>query len=111
MCRVLTRLKANYQLSHIIGTDSYTDWIVLVANFTCQTFKAWHWAQNSMFYLLGLWARLVSSTTYLKSDVPDRMDVLSPQIMESYVESRLECGAYFHGEVDEGNNKMTHFRE
>jgi len=39
------------------------------------------------------------------------MDVLSPQIMESYVESRLECGAYFHGEVDEGNNKMTHFRE
>ena len=43
-----------------------------------------------MYYLLGLWSRLVSSVPYLKSDAPSLLDSFVPQITEAYVNSRLD---------------------
>ena len=46
--------------------DGYTEWIQLVADLTVSSLSSWQWAAGSVYYLLGLWSRLVSSMPYLK---------------------------------------------
>ena len=60
-CRLLARLKANYQLSELVASDGYAEWISIVATFTIDSFNHWQWAANSVYYLLSLWSRLVTS--------------------------------------------------
>jgi len=92
-CRLLGRLKTNYQLNEIVSVDCYPDWIQLVAGFTVSSLKSWQWASGSVYYLLGLWSRLVSSVPYLKGDKPSMLDRFVPNIIEAYVTSRLESVA------------------
>lgn len=89
LCRLLARMKANFQLKQIIKCPVYNDWIVLMANFTTKSFQAWNWAPNSVYYLLSLWSRLVSSIAYLQANEDTKLEILAPQILESYVRSRL----------------------
>ncbi|PSC72660.1 exportin-7 isoform X2 isoform A [Micractinium conductrix] len=89
-CRLLGRLKANYQLSELVGLESYKEWIQLVAEFTISSLNSWQWASGSVYYLLGLWSRLVSSMPYLKGDAPSQLDVFVPKITRAYITSRLE---------------------
>lgn len=90
LCRLLGRLKTNFQLAEIIAVDCYPEWINRVATLTVESLKSWQWASDSVFYLLGLWARLVSSVPYLKGDTPSGLDAFVPQITEAFVTSRLE---------------------
>jgi len=89
-CRLLGRLKTNYQLSELVGLGAYREWIALVAEFTVNSLKSWQWTSGSVYYLLGLWSRLVSSMPYLKGDAPSHLDVYVPKITRSYMESRLQ---------------------
>lgn len=50
---------------------------------TCQ------WASNSVYYLLGLWSRLVTSVPYLKGDTPSLLDETVPKITEDFISSRF----------------------
>lgn len=43
-----------------------------------------------MYYLLGLWSRLVSSVPYLKGDAPSLLDEFVPKITEGFITSRLD---------------------
>lgn len=88
-CRLLGRLKTNYQLSELVGLEVYPEWTSLVADFTIQSLKSWQWASSSVFYLLGLWSRLVSSMPYLKGDNPSLLETQVPRITQAYIESRL----------------------
>ncbi len=88
-CRLLGRLKTNYQLSELVGLEAYPEWTSLVADFTIQSLKSWQWASASVFYLLGLWSRLVSSMPYLKGDKPSLLEAQVPRITQAYIESRL----------------------
>ena len=65
ICRLLARLKANYQLSELVASEAYGEWISIVATFTIDSFNHWQWAANSVYYLLSLWSRLVASMPYL----------------------------------------------
>jgi len=89
-CRLLGRLKTNYQLSELVSVENYADWIRLVAEFTIQSLQSWQWASGSVYYLLGLWSRLVSSVPYLKSESPSLLDSFVPKITEAYITSRLD---------------------
>jgi len=89
-CRLLGRLKTNYQLSELVAVDNYVDWIQQVADLTINSLNSWQWASSSVYYLLGLWSRLVSSVPYLKGDSPSRLDANVPQITQAYITSRLE---------------------
>ncbi|CAM6032695.1 unnamed protein product [Sphagnum compactum] len=89
-CRLLGRLKTNYQLSELVSIENYADWIQLVAEFTIQSLQSWQWASGSVYYLLGLWSRLVSSVPYLKSESPSLLDNFVPKITETYISSRLD---------------------
>lgn len=92
-CRVLGRLKTNYQLAELVGLEAYPEWVNLVATFTVESLNSWQWASGSVFYLLGLWSRLVSSMPYLKGDAPSQLDAFVPKITRAYIESRLQSVA------------------
>ena len=71
-----------------VNIDGYQEWIQLVADFTVNSLKSWQWAKGSVFYLLGLWSRLVSSMPYLKGESPSLLESYVPKIMKSYITSR-----------------------
>ncbi|XP_039036143.1 exportin-7-like isoform X2 [Hibiscus syriacus] len=88
-CRLLGRFRVNYQLSELVNMQGYSDWIRLVAEFTLKSLQSWQWASSSVYYLLGLWSRLVSSVPYLKGDAPSLLDEFVPKITESFLTSRF----------------------
>lgn len=89
-CRLLGRFRINYQLSELVTMEGYGDWIRLVAEFTSKSLQSWQWASSSVYYLLGLWSRLVSSVPYLKGDAPSLLDEFVPKITEGFITSRLD---------------------
>ncbi|KAM4091517.1 hypothetical protein ACJW30_09G141900 [Castanea mollissima] len=89
-CRLLGRLKVNYQLSELVNADGYTDWIRLVADFTLKSLHSWQWAGSSVYYLLGMWSRLVTSVRFLKTDSANLLDEYAPKIIEGFISSRFD---------------------
>lgn len=41
-CRLLGRLKANYQLSELVKTEGYEEWLRLAAEFAVHSFSQMH---------------------------------------------------------------------
>ncbi|OIV97529.1 hypothetical protein TanjilG_12286 [Lupinus angustifolius] len=85
----LAHLMTGTKLSELVNVEGYSDWIRLVAEFTLKSLQSWQWASNSVYYLLGLWSRLVSSVPYLKGDAPSLLDEFVPKITESFITSRF----------------------
>ncbi|GLT62173.1 hypothetical protein SLA2020_348300 [Shorea laevis] len=77
------------QLSELVTVEGYSDWIRLVAEFTLKSLQSWQWASSSVYYLLGLWSRLVTSVPYLKGDAPSLLDEFVPKITEGFITSRF----------------------
>ncbi|KAH9619691.1 hypothetical protein KSS87_015760 [Heliosperma pusillum] len=89
-CRLLGRFRVNYQLQELVSVEGYSDWIQLVAQFTSKSLQSWQWASSSVYYLLGLWSRLVASVPYLKGDAPSLLDEFVPKITEGFITSRFD---------------------
>ncbi|CAH9134813.1 unnamed protein product [Cuscuta epithymum] len=89
-CRLLGRFKVNYQIQELVHAECYGDWIRLVAEFTMKSIQSWQWASRSVYYLLGLWSRLVSSLPYLKGDTPSLLNEFVPEIAKCYITSRFD---------------------
>uniref|UniRef100_A0A2P2LZY8 Exportin-7 isoform X1 n=1 Tax=Rhizophora mucronata TaxID=61149 RepID=A0A2P2LZY8_RHIMU len=89
-CRLLGRFRINYQLSELVNMEGYSDWIQLVAEFTLKSLQSWQWASSSVYYLLGLWSRLVTSVPFLKGDAPSLLDGFVPKITEGFMTSRFD---------------------
>jgi exportin-7 len=66
-CRLLGRLKASYQLSELVKTKGFTEWLELAGDFTIRSLQNWQHSMNSIHYLLALWGRLVAALPYLRS--------------------------------------------
>ena len=71
-----------------VAVERYTEWIQQVAELTIHSLNSWQWASSSVYYLLGLWSRLVSSMPYLKGDSPSLLEINVPQITQAYISSR-----------------------
>jgi exportin-7 len=89
-CRLLARLKYNYQLSEMMKLDYYAEIVQLIAKFTITSLGVWHFSQNSLYYLLSLWQRLVASVPYTKSQEPHLLEIYTPEITKVYIQTRLE---------------------
>lgn len=96
-CRLIGRLKSNYQLSELIKAESFQEWIDLTPDFTIKSLRQWQWSANSTHYLLGLWARLVAALPYVRVEArpgsPTSSTFLDsgvPQVIQAYVQSRLD---------------------
>lgn len=80
-----------------VAVENYVDWIQQVADLTINSLNSWQWASSSVYYLLGLWSRLVSSVPYLKGDSPSLLDANVPQITKAYITSRCGEGVCWKG--------------
>ena len=112
-CRLLARLKTNYQLGELVMVDHYRDVIQLIAKFTVESLQMWQFAPNSVHYLLSLWQRMVASVPYVKGTIslvlvsvvnsstahcfpaiePHYLETYTPEVTSAYVQSRLEAVA------------------
>ncbi|KAL7742627.1 hypothetical protein ACLKA6_013958 [Drosophila palustris] len=90
-CRLLARLKSNYQLGELIAVPCYPEAIELIAKFTVQSLHMWLFAPNSVHYLLTLWQRMVASVPYVKSPDPHLLGTYTPEVVKAYIESRLDA--------------------
>ncbi|XP_046373797.1 exportin-7-like isoform X1 [Haliotis cracherodii] len=89
-CRLLARLKSNYQLGELVKVDNYSEIIKLVAEFTVTSLQMWQFAPNSVHYLLSLWQRMVASVPYVKASEPHLLETYTPEVTKAYISSRLE---------------------
>lgn len=89
-CRLLSRLKSNYQLGELVTVDNYPDAIRLMAKFTVESLQMWQFAPNSIHYLLSLWQRMVASVPYVKAAEPHLLETYTPEVTQAYITSRLE---------------------
>ncbi|CAF0733817.1 unnamed protein product, partial [Brachionus calyciflorus] len=89
-CRLLARLKCNYQLSELIKLDYYPEFIQMIAKFSITSLRMWRFSQNSLYYLLSLWQRMVASVPYIKAQEPHLLEIYTPEITSVFITSRLE---------------------
>lgn len=92
-CRLLARLKSNYQLGELVMVDSYQESIQLMAKFTVESLQMWQFAPNSIHYLLSLWQRMVASVPYVKATEPHLLETYTPEVTHAYITSRLDSVA------------------
>jgi exportin-7 len=92
-CRLLARLKANYQLGELVKVDNYLVIVELIAKFTVSSLQSWQFSANSIHYLLSLWQRMVASIPYVNATEPHLLDTYAPEITRAYLISRLESVA------------------
>eukprot|EP00339_Tiarina_fusa_P025551 CAMPEP_0117081488 /NCGR_PEP_ID=MMETSP0472-20121206/57423_1 /TAXON_ID=693140 ORGANISM="Tiarina fusus, Strain LIS" /NCGR_SAMPLE_ID=MMETSP0472 /ASSEMBLY_ACC=CAM_ASM_000603 /LENGTH=1120 /DNA_ID=CAMNT_0004809417 /DNA_START=198 /DNA_END=3560 /DNA_ORIENTATION=+ len=93
-CRLLGRLKANYQLSELVKAEGYMEWLELAASFTVQSIQNWQYSTNSIHYLLSLWGRLVAAVPYVRPETgaSGHVQHLEKQVLmvvKTYIDSML----------------------
>mmetsp|Transcript_2983 Transcript_2983/g.6712 ORF Transcript_2983/g.6712 Transcript_2983/m.6712 type:complete len:1119 (+) Transcript_2983:545-3901(+) len=93
-CRLLGRLKANYQLSELVKAEGYIEWLTLAGDFTVKSIESWQLSTNSIHYLLSLWGRLVAAVPYVRPETGAQGHVqqLEKQVLrvvKTYIESML----------------------
>jgi exportin-7 len=95
-CRLLGRLKASFQLSELVKTTGFSDWVKTAVDFTIKSLRNWQFSMNSIHYLLALWGRMVAALPYLRSDSTDsqaqaqvlRQGVFT--VVQAYIETMLD---------------------
>mmetsp|Transcript_37087 Transcript_37087/g.148002 ORF Transcript_37087/g.148002 Transcript_37087/m.148002 type:complete len:1034 (-) Transcript_37087:449-3550(-) len=91
-CRWLSRLKANHELSELMGSDLFPDWIRNVAELTLHCISSdWSIVGNSLYYLLNLWSKLVHPISKLKRNSSTSLETYVEKIVQMYVTSRLHA--------------------
>ena len=95
-CRLLGRLKASYQLSELVKTTGFNEWLELAGDFTIKSLQNWQQSMNSIHYLLALWGRMVAALPYLRADATDSQRQAQTlkscvlQVVESYIKTMLD---------------------
>lgn len=118
-CKLLSRIKNNQQLTDLIKSEGYAEWLNLTASFTIEACNNPSWSSNSMNYILGLWGRLVASVPYARLESSGNSSAMAvagimgigsgmqggggtssmPDVqLDKYVPSIV--GAYIRGRVD-----------
>ncbi|KAA0166274.1 hypothetical protein FNF31_01500 [Cafeteria roenbergensis] len=64
-CRLLGRLKSNYQLAELVRSANYTEWVLLSADLARTAFANPDYSPASLQYILGLWSKLVAAVPHL----------------------------------------------
>ena len=81
-CRLLGKIKSNYQLRELIHTQGYKEWIDLAYQFAVESFQEMHVLGDSVHYILGLWSKMVSAVPYVHHSGQDSN--ASDPMLESY---------------------------
>jgi hypothetical protein len=92
-CRMLGRIKNNFQLTELLAAKQWAEFSLEITQFTVSSFQQWQWSKNSTHYLLHLWNRLVSVSPFVRDPdnkiVPLIKDYV-PRVFSTYVQGRLQ---------------------
>ena len=55
-----------------------------------QSLQSGQFASNSIYYLLQLWSRMVTSVAYLKGEGESHLDRYVPEVTQTYILSKLQ---------------------
>ncbi|EYB96769.1 hypothetical protein Y032_0147g2599 [Ancylostoma ceylanicum] len=89
-CRMVSRLKTNFQLCELIKVPDYAALMRLLAQFTVESLRMMDLSANSTYFLLTFWQRMVTSVPYVRSSEDHLLNLYCPEIMTAFVESRLQ---------------------
>lgn len=93
-CRLLARLKSNYQLQELVKLTDYQKLLDDIAGFTLFALRnVWPAAPNSVHYVLALWQRLVASVPYVKAAENHMLDTYAPEVARAFIQMRLQHAA------------------
>lgn len=95
ICRLLGRVKCNFQLAELVRNDGYIDWLEHCSQLTIRSFQNWQWSTVSLHYLLALWARMVAAVPYVRNDQgaqnhKQRLETAVRAVVQTYVSSMVE---------------------
>lgn len=112
-CRLLARIKANYQLGEIIKTDDYKQNMQMITKFTVTSLRVLQFAPNSLYYLLNMWQKMVSSCPFVRASDSHLLDQFTPEITEAYITSRIETVKEIlqNGSEDPLDDKSTLYQQ
>ncbi|KAI1720846.1 galactoside-binding lectin domain-containing protein [Ditylenchus destructor] len=69
-CRILSRLKASYQVSELVKCQDFSALLPMITQFTLQSLRMVEsFTQNSVYYLMSFWSRMAGSLSYSRVDV------------------------------------------
>eukprot|EP00127_Corallochytrium_limacisporum_P005963 Clim_evm40s215 gene=Clim_evmTU40s215 len=88
-CRLLSKLKINFQLNELVSTENYSELIEMITKFTVQSVESYQWAPSSVHYLLNLWQRLVASMPYARSTNPSYLEKYTPEVTKAFIMARI----------------------
>ncbi|KAH7713326.1 exportin-7 [Aphelenchoides avenae] len=89
-CRIISRLKANYQVSELSNVPEFKEALPLLKTFTLTSLaNAEFFSQGSLYYLISFWSRIAGSLNYAKGDVKE-LAVCCPDIVSALVKSRMK---------------------
>uniref|UniRef100_A0A915JI35 Importin N-terminal domain-containing protein n=1 Tax=Romanomermis culicivorax TaxID=13658 RepID=A0A915JI35_ROMCU len=88
-CRLVARLKSNFQLVELTKVEGYASIIRRLAEFTTQSLQMPQFSANSVHYLLIFWHRMISSMPYVKPSEPHFIEQYAPLIAKTFIESRI----------------------
>lgn len=94
-CRLLGRLKACYQLSELVKTTGFAEFLELARDFTIKSLVNWQYSMNSIHYLLALWGRLVAALPYLRAEAQAQRQAqilkgCVMQVVDNYINTMLQ---------------------
>ncbi|OUC43723.1 hypothetical protein D917_09581 [Trichinella nativa] len=89
VCLLICRLKSCHQLNEIVKSENYSDFISKVTQFTLNSLRMVNICQNSIYYLLMFWKRVVDSISYVRMGERSEIENYAPVIAEAYLESRM----------------------
>ncbi|VDO92793.1 unnamed protein product [Soboliphyme baturini] len=96
-CRLVARIKSNYQLIELLKVEAYPKFLQLITEFTVTSLQLYQFSSNSIHYLLSFWQRMVSSMPYVRSSEPHKLKECAPLVTKAYIESRLNLPAAIIG--------------
>ncbi|KAL3083211.1 hypothetical protein niasHS_011013 [Heterodera schachtii] len=88
-CRVISRMKANYQVSELVKCDSFSELLNSLTKFTLECLSMSHFfTTNSIYYLISFWSKLAGSLGYARVDV-ELISLCIPKVCTAFIQSRI----------------------
>ncbi|XP_057520891.1 uncharacterized protein LOC130801107 isoform X2 [Amaranthus tricolor] len=91
LCRLLGRFKLNYPLSDLVSVECFNTWMNLVSDLTLKSLQSWKWTSSSIYYLLGLVSKMITTLPYSKESAEKlHLNEFVPKILEGFISSRFD---------------------
>jgi len=90
-CFLISALKNNYQLQHLVECNDYSQFIQQIAEFTVTMFRSEENTFNSVFYLIQFWARMtIAYKTLEETGNQTFIPQFCPKILQHFVEIQVQ---------------------